>query len=314
MKKRKKTILITGGLGVIGSYLSKELQKRGYRMVINDLKILKKENYHRGDITQYAEMSRIFDEFNVDTVFHLAGEVGRENGEEFPRRCVDINVSGTINLIQLCMKYKTKLIFASTSEIYGKLAGKMRLTENLVERYAPLLTNCYAISKLQAEQYLQHFTKYYKLKSASVRFFMCYGEGEYPNPYRSAMCNFIYNILNNKPINVHQNTSRSWCYISDIVDGLIKVMTKNNFSQYEAYNIGRDDLQKTEDVAKTICKLAGKPTNLIQYSSYNYLVTPKKDASFEKAKKKLGYKSKISLEKGIKNTIAWQKKVLNIKD
>jgi len=314
MKKRKKTILITGGLGVIGSYLSKEIQKRGYHTVINDLKILKKENYRRGDITQYAEMSRIFDEFNVDTVFHLAGEVGRENGEEFPRRCVDINVSGTINLIQLCMKYKTKLIFASTSEVYGKLAGKMRLTEDLIEKYVPLLTNCYAISKLQAEQYFQHFTKYYGLKAASVRFFMCYGEGEYPNPYRSAMCNFIYNILNNKPINVHRNTSRSWCYISDIVDGLIKVMTKNNYSKYEAYNIGSDDLQRMEGVAKLICKLANKPTNLIRYSSYNYLVTPIKDASFEKAKKKLGFKSKISLEKGIKNTIAWQKKVLNLKD
>ena len=103
------TVLITGGLGVIGRRLSQRLKERGYETVVSDVRILKEDGYRRGDITQYVEMDRIFKEFKVEHVFHLAGEVGRINGEEFPRRAVDINVSGTINLAQLCMEHGARL-------------------------------------------------------------------------------------------------------------------------------------------------------------------------------------------------------------
>ena len=172
------TILITGGLGHIGSHLARTLRERGYQVVVSDLKILKEEGYARGDVCSFVEMHRIFKEYNIKHVFHLAGEVGRENGEMFPRRCVDVNVSGILNLIQLCLEHDARLYFASTSEVYGELAGHYKLIEDLIERYPPRLTNCYALSKLQAEEYLRHFTMHYGLKSLSFRFFMCYGDGE----------------------------------------------------------------------------------------------------------------------------------------
>ena len=95
------TVLVTGALGVIGQRLTQKLREAGHETVQSDVRILKQDSYRRGDITQYVEMDRIFKEFKVEHVFHLAGEVGRVNGEEFPRRAVDINVSGTINLAQL---------------------------------------------------------------------------------------------------------------------------------------------------------------------------------------------------------------------
>ena len=306
------TVLVTGALGVIGQRLSHKLRESGYDTVQSDVRILKQDTYRRGDITQYVEMDRIFKEFKVEHVFHLAGEVGRVNGEEFPRRAVDINVSGTINLAQLCLEHNARLYFASTSEVYSGLPGHERLTEDLVQQHGFIPTNVYGISKLHAEHYLDHFNKAFGLKAMSFRFFMCYGEGEYPNPYRSAMTNFIHSALTGKPLNVHRGTARSWCYIDDIVGGCIAAMERAPFKQYEAYNIGRDDLRPTEDVAELIIELTGASKSQIVYSTPDRLVYPVKDASFDKAKRELQWEATIPLEEGIKRTIAWQKKELHL--
>jgi len=298
-------VLVTGALGVIGQRLTKKLRERGYDTVVSDVRILKQDGYRRGDITQYVEMDRIFKEFKVEHVFHLAGEVGRVNGEEFPRRAVDINVSGTINLAQLCLEHGAKLYFASTSEVYSGLPGHEKLTEELVDVHGYAPTNAYGIS-------LRHFTDYMELKALSFRFFMCYGEGEYPNPYRSAMTNFIHAALTGKQLNVHRGTARSWCYIDDIVAGCIAAMEKAPFQRYEAYNIGRDELRPTEEVAALIVKLTGADPKQLVFSNPDRLVYPVKDASFAKAKGDLGWESTIPLEEGIERTIAWQRKELRL--
>ena len=155
------SILVTGALGHIGAHLCKELTNRGYDVVGTDLMKIDSTKmeitYERGDVSSFIEMYKIFKKYNVKHIFHLAGEVGRELGEEFPRRGIDINVSATMNIIQLCLEFNAKLYYASTSEVYGKLADRFKLTEDLIDRYPPNLTNCYAISKYQAEQYIQHF-------------------------------------------------------------------------------------------------------------------------------------------------------------
>jgi nucleoside-diphosphate-sugar epimerase len=87
---------------------------------------------------------------------------------------VDINVSGTLNLIQLCREYGARLYFASSSEVYGERGSDAPLTEELVDEAPVLPHNCHGISKLQAEQYLRHFVDCYALQALSFRFFMCY--------------------------------------------------------------------------------------------------------------------------------------------
>jgi len=304
-------VLITGGLGVIGRALNAALRQRGHETVVSDIKIMKEDGYRRGDITQYVEMDRIFKEFNVNHVFHLAGEVGRVNGEEFPRRAVDINVSGTINLVQLCIEHGARLYFASTSEVYSGLPGHVKLTEEMIEQSGLQPTNVYGISKLQAEAYLRHFSKNYGLKALAFRFFMCYGPGEYPNPYRSAMANFVYRALTGGTLTVHRSTYRSWCFIDDIVSGCIAAMEKAG-DGFEAYNIGRDDLRSTEEVAQTIVRLTEAKPGQIVYADPDRFVYPIKDASFEKAKRLLGFEARIPLEEGVRRTIAWQKETLSL--
>lgn len=302
-------VLVTGGLGVIGSVLVRMLRAKGYKVIVSDKHILKLDGYMRGDVTRYEELLQIFKQYEIKHVFHLAGEVGRINGEEFPRRCIEINESGTINLAQLCLEFGATLYFASTSEIYGEL-GEMSLTEDLSEKIPLKPTNVYALSKLNTEYYLKHFVQNYGLNAVVFRFFTCYGPGEFPTEYRSAMANFIRCALTEKQIVVHRGTKRGWCYIEDTATGCILAMEKAPKGVYSVYNIGSGDLRTMEDVARTICKVAGKSESLI------HLVEPPKqflsivkNPSFAKAEKELGFKAAVPLNEGIRMTIEWQKKI-----
>ena len=89
-------ILITGALGVIGRRLTQHLRSHGHDVRATDVTIRTEEHYRRADVTRYEELAEVFRLWPITDVFHLAGEVGRENGEQLPRRCVDINVSGTL--------------------------------------------------------------------------------------------------------------------------------------------------------------------------------------------------------------------------
>lgn len=299
------SILITGGLGVIGSRLASALRAAGHQVLATDKAILKRDGYQRADITRYEELAPVFAKVRPQHVFHLAGEVGRENGEQFPRRCIEINESGTFNLAQLCREHGARLYFASTSEVYGKL-GDQRITEDLAERVALKPTNIYGWSKLHAENYLRHMVENDGLQALSYRFFMCYGPGEFPNPFRSAMANFIDRLRRDQTIEVHRGTKRSWCYIDDIVNGMIQSM-QAPFRSYEAYNLGRDDVQPMEGVAEMIAALLHKPTSLLRIvEPPSKFLTPVKNASFEKARQSFGFNAAVSLTDGVQRTIDWQ--------
>lgn len=300
------TVLITGGLGTIGSQLVPLLREHGHDVKILDNKILRLKDYIRADVCSTIEVMQAFKQWDVDYVLHLAGEVGRENGELFARRAVDINVSGTLNVIQICREYNARLIYASTSEVYGDI-GDSTMRED-TPLGAP--TNCYALSKFQAEQYIRHFVENYDLEANIIRIFMCYGPGEYPSHFRSAISRFVYNLLHDRPVSVHRGAVRSWCYVDDIAEGWRLVMNQFKPGRAEVYNIGRHDPRNMEDVAKLICRFTGKPESMIQTTEVPKFVIRAKHASFEKAKRELGFEAKVPLEEGLRRTIDWQKAVV----
>jgi nucleoside-diphosphate-sugar epimerase len=279
------------------------LRSLGYDVKVMDNRIVKRPDYIRADICSTIEVMQAFKQWDIDYVLHLAGEVGRENGELFARRQVDVNVSGTLNIIQMCREFGSRLVFAGTSEAYGEV-GSVRMTEDME---SGKLTNCYAMSKYQAEQYIRHFVENYGLEAHIIRIFMCYGPGEYPSYFRSAVSRFVYNVLHDRPITVHKGAVRSWCYVDDICAGWHLVMEHFAPKKCELYNIGKDDPRSMTDVAQMVCHLAGKSVDLVRTSEPPRFVMPVKHASFEKARESLGFEAKTTLETGLRETIRWQK-------
>jgi nucleoside-diphosphate-sugar epimerase len=301
-------ILITGGLGVIGSRLSEVLREHGHDVRVTDHRILKEDGYLRADVCEYHELDRVFRSGPIKHVFHLAGEVGRENGELFPRRCVDTNVSAILNLIQLCREYGARLYFASSSEVYGERGATTILTEGLIEKSPVQPHNCYGLSKLQAEQYIRHFVEQYDLEALSFRFFMCYGPPEYPSPFRSAMSNFIYRALRAERITAHRGTAREWCYTDDIVEGCRLALEGFDPGRgYQAYNLGRSGLIDTVECARLVCRLADAPEDLVDVVEPGPFTTHVKRASFDKIREHFGFEARVPLEEGVARTIEWQR-------
>jgi nucleoside-diphosphate-sugar epimerase len=299
--------LITGGQGVIGQRLTKLLKSEGHSVLVADIKTGLGENELSIDVTRFEEMWQLFEENDFDCVIHMAGEVGRMVGENRPNRMIYANVSGSLNLIQLCLKYSVKLAFLSTSEVYGDL-GEVTISEHLEESsFKP--TNVYALSKLFAEQLIMHYSKNYGLNAIRIRPFMVYGPGEYPGHFRSAMANFVSKALKGEKIIVHRGAIRSWTFVDDFIIGVYKACTNGNFKTCEPYNIGRDDPRRMEDIAQLVIQNTHQNEDLLEIvDPPNKFMSLVKKASFDKAREKLSFEANISVEDGICRTIDWQKK------
>jgi nucleoside-diphosphate-sugar epimerase len=305
-----KTILVTGALGHIGVFLTEYLEKLRYNVIGSDVMMKDADNYVRADITSFEDLYRIFKRNSIDAVIHMGAEVGRMRGEEYPQKMVYVNDVGTINVVKLCIDYGTKLVYFSTSEVYGRLFddGHIVIEEDLEKGSAFTTTNVYAMSKLFGEAIVRHHVENYDLNAVTIRPFMIYGPGEYPSKYRTAICNFVYQALTGQKITVHRGAERAWCYIDDFVEGVQLVMNTKFPGKYEAYNLGSDEIHTMEEVARIIIEEANGSEDQVELvdppSQFMSLV---KRFSIDKVRK-LGYQSRVSLKKGVHSIVEWQKK------
>jgi len=186
-------ILVTGGLGVVGQPLVQELRKRGHDVWVMDLFHHHEPQYVRCDVGEFRQLQRVFEIANFDYVYHLAAEFGRHNGEDFYETMWKSNVIGTKNMIKLQVQKKFRMVFASSSEIYGDFRGVM--AEQVPERHSIRQLNDYAISKWVNEQQIMNSVSRFGMETVRLRLFNSYGPGEYYSPYRSAVCIFVYRAL-----------------------------------------------------------------------------------------------------------------------
>jgi dTDP-glucose 4,6-dehydratase len=140
-----KTILVTGGLGFIGSNLVPELKNRGHEVWVCDLGQSTGLDYTRCDVTKYRQLERLFEQHNFDYVYHLAAEYGRWNGEDYYENLWLTNVVGTKNLIRLQEKKRFRMIFFSSAEVYGDYDGVM--SEDVMDKVPIKQMNDYAMTK-----------------------------------------------------------------------------------------------------------------------------------------------------------------------
>lgn len=309
-----KTILITGGAGFIGSHLCELFISKGYKVICLDNLITgkmsnvshlcKEKNFRftKHNVSQYIDIKE-----RVDYVLHFASPASPIDYLKYPIQTLKVGSLGTHNALGLAKTKKAAFLLASTSEVYGDpLVNPQK--ENYWGNVNPIgPRGVYDEAKRFAEAITMAYHRYHKINTKIVRIFNTYGERMREEDGR-AIPNFINQALNNEPITVYGSgrQTRSFCYISDLVDGIYRLLMSR---EHDPINIGNPNEMTLIELARTIISLTGSRSRVV------FKALPVDDPKvrrpdIDKAKKLLKWNPKIRLEEGLKRTIKYFKNSL----
>ena len=313
-------IIVTGGLGFIGSNLVKLLIKKNY-FVINIDKVSyasnfyntkdfsRKKNYKfiKLNINNKSKLIKIFNSFKPAAIFNLAAETHVDRSIDGPAEFIESNIVGVFNLLETFKEFskknkKTKLIHISTDEVYGDvLTGRSK--EN--DPYKP--SSPYAASKASSDHLVYSYVRTYKLNAMITNCSNNYGPNQHPE---KLIPKLIYNMINNKTLPVYGRgkNSREWIFVDDHCEALLKVF--KNGSKGEFYNIGSNININNLDIVKLLINIAKKKIKLGKNVKIKFVKDrPGHDIRYaldsKKILKRLKWKSKVNLKKGLENTFNW---------
>jgi nucleoside-diphosphate-sugar epimerase len=309
MVNEMQTCLVTGGAGFIGSWLCDSLVSKDYRVVcidnlvtgreenIGQLKSNKNFRFVKSDVSKQLEV-----DVSVDFLFHLASPASPVDYQKLPIETMMANSLGTMNSLNLAKEKGSRFLQASTSEVYGDPKEHPQ-RESYWGRVNPLgPRSCYDESKRFAEALTMAFKDRFGLDTRIARIFNTYGPRMRRDDGR-AIPNFITQALEGRAITVYGDgkQTRSFCYISDMVEGLERLMFKEGLSG-EVFNIGNPEEYTILEIAEKIKSLTKSSSNIV------FRDLPKDDPTRRKpdvgkARDKLGWEGKINLINGIKETI-----------
>ncbi|GFP24862.1 dTDP-glucose 4,6-dehydratase [Candidatus Hakubella thermalkaliphila] len=301
-------ILVTGGLGALGAPLARELRNRGHEVWVCDLVHSVGPNYIRCDVGNFRQVKRIFDQLEFDYVYHLAAEFGRKNGEEYYENLWITNAIGTKNILRMQEEKKFRLIFSSSSEVYGDYGGVME--EDVLLHHPVRQLNDYAISKWVNEMQIINSAEQFGTETVRIRIFNAYGPGEHYSDYRSVVCVFSYRALMGLPYTVFLKHHRTSIYIDDAVRTMANIVDR--FRPGEVYNIAGRQYHDIKYISDLVLQYLGKDDSLVQYLDYEPHNTLNKKADITKSIQDLGHDPRVPLEEGIPSTIEWMKSVCEL--
>ena len=313
-------ILVTGGAGFIGSQLVERLLKEGYEVIcldnFNDYynPELKRNNVRpflserkfklvEADIRDKDALKRIFEEFQFHKVIHLAAQPGVRLSLEKPSLYIDVNVNGTVNLLELSKEYRIKsFIFGSSSSVYGATEEIPFSEEGELKPISP-----YGVSKRAGELLCSTYNHLYGIPITALRFFTVYGPGQRPD---MAIYKFTKLIEEGKEIRLYGNgkSQRDYTYVSDIIEGIMSSLNLNlnkDFdSQFQIFNLGNSEPIPLSHLVSLIEKTLNKRAKI------KYLPEQPGDptityADISKARRLLNYHPEVKIEEGIKKFIHW---------
>jgi nucleoside-diphosphate-sugar epimerase len=292
--KNKNKILITGGKGFLGKRLISALVKKGCK--IKSFDILDGQ-----DITKPQQIERAIK--NSDIVMHLAAVADLNYAREHPKETMDVNILGTINVLEGCRKHKKDLIFTSTCCVYGNPD-----THPVDENTFPKPTEIYAHSKLAGEHLILGYSKHFGIKYNILRLATFYGP-----EMRSALAPYIFlsKAMKGEPIEIHGTgkQTRTFTYVDDIVDGMVAVLESGIWN--EIINITTEEETSVLKLAKLAMKIVGKKVPL-KFVADRPGQIKKEQILARKAKKLFDWKAKISMEEGLKLSYEWMKTLKKI--
>lgn len=306
---RKKTVLVTGGAGFIGSHLCERLIDEGFKVICMDNFITGKPSnikhlaeygdfeFIKHNVTKYINVKG-----RIDYVMHFASPASPKDYLEFPIQTLKVGSLGTHNALGLAKEKKAKFMLASTSEVYGDPLIHPQ-PESYWGHVNPVgIRGCYDEAKRFAEAITMAYRRIHKVDTRIIRIFNTYGPRMRMNDGR-VVPNFIYQALNNKPITVYGRgtQTRSFCYISDLVEGIFRCLC----SKVEGpLNLGNPREFTVLQLAKLVLRFTASSSKII------FEVLPEDDPrqrrpDISKAKKIIKWQPEIKLEEGLRRTIAW---------
>lgn len=317
----KKNILVTGGAGFIGSHLCEKLIKDSRIICLDDFStggvmnidlLLKHPDFElvRQSVCDPIDLESLpeLKSFKINIqgiqeIYHLACPTSPKRFEEFKMRTLDVNSTGMKNILDLAAKYKAKLVYASSSVVYGpRLRDKQVFGEEdygVVNHMTP--RGCYDEGKRFAETMVNTYQEVYGLDVKIARIFRTYGPRE--KLFDGEMIpDFIINALDNKDLVVYgdEHFTTSLCYVDDIVSGLIKLMSA--FSNIGPINLGSSEDLKIVEVAKRIIEMTESSSQIV-FDNPLIFMTPLCLPNISKAKDLLGWVPLVRLEDGLRKTI-----------
>ena len=313
-----KKIIVTGGLGFIGSNLIELLLKKNFYVInidkgtyssniynTKDFKKSKKYKFIKLDIAN-KKIAKVFERFKPLGIFNLAAETHVDRSIDNPGSFIQSNIVGVYNLLEcfknFSKKNKSKLIHISTDEVYGDIL-KGRTNENYP--YQP--SSPYAASKAASDHLVSSYIRTYNLPAMITNCSNNYGPKQHPE---KLIPKLIYNIMNNRPLPIYGKgtNSREWIYVKDHCEALIKVFVKGKIGEF--YNIGSNKNLNNLQVTKELLKNSKKIIQIGKKVKINFVKDrPGHDIRYalnsNKIKKELKWYPKTNFSKGIQLTINW---------
>ncbi len=306
-------ILVTGGAGFLGSHLCERLLHEGHEVIcLDNFFTGRKKNIRHllqnpdFELIRHDIIHPIF--LEVDSIYHLACPASPIHYQYNAIKTIKASIMGTINMLGIAKRVKGRILFASTSEVYGDPTVHPQ-KEDYWGHVNPIgIRSCYDEGKRAAEALMMDYHRQNRVDIKIVRIFNTYGPRMLPDDGR-VVSNFIVQALKGADITVYGEGSqtRSFCYMDDLIEGMVRMMKSENF--VGPVNLGNPEEYTILDLAKKILTLTGSKSRIV------YKPLPSDDPTQRQpditlAKQRLGWQPAIGADEGLKRTIEYFKKEL----
>ncbi len=304
---RGKNILVTGGAGFVGSHIVDKLSPENKVIVLDNLSSGSLTNLEKskdritlvkGDILDKGLIKDMVSE--VEFVFHLAANVGNIKSIEDPYLDMEVNVTGTVNLLEACSKSKIKrLVYSSSGATFGEAKYLPVDEDHPLNPESP-----YGVSKLAAEKYCFAYWKVHGVPTASLRYFNIYGPRQGTSEYANVISIFINRIKEGASLTVYGDgeQTRDFVFVNDIVQANLLAAT-HPAAEGEIFNIGTGIGSSLNELIAILNQVSGRDNPVI-YTEPRAGEVKHSRANVEKARKMLGYNPKTTFKEGL--SLTWQ--------
>lgn len=298
--------LVTGGAGFIGSHLCEALLARGEQVLcVDNFFTGRKQNIAHLLANPYFELVRhdITSPLmlEVDRIYNFACPASPVHYQYNPVKTIKTNVMGALNMLGLAKRVKARILQASTSEVYGDPAIHPQVEEYWGNVNPIGIRSCYDEGKRVAEALFFDYHRQNKVDIRVIRIFNTYGPRMLVNDGR-VVSNFVVQALRNQPITLYGNgnQTRSFCFVSDLIDGIIRMMNCEDFTG--PVNLGNPGEFTIKELAEHVIELTGSSSTL-EYKPLPENDPTRRQPNIALAKEKLGWTPTVPLREGLKTTI-----------